>query len=378
MTDYRKMPNGRAISTIGVGAVHWHEIDEKETGEIIDFAEKHGLNLLDFAMAYDTLMPVLGKAIAGRRDKFVYQMHLGLTFPDGQYERTRDVVKVREAFEKQLDLLGTEYADTAFIHCVDEEDDYQNVFTGGVYEYACRLKEKGVIKQLGFATHTIDIAEKFLGVGGFDMCLFSINPAYDFDPVANLAFEGLNAPEDIPENASRRRYAFYDECARKGVGITVMKAYGGGTLWDRTSPLGQAMTPAQCIQYALDRPAVLSVIVGINSREQLEDAVHYYNAPAEERDYAFIRGLRPISMRGKCMYCNHCLPCPANIDIVAVHKYLDLFDAGDDLAKEHYLSLTKKADECIQCGSCEERCPFGVKVTEKMRHACEVLPNANR
>lgn len=369
MTEYRKMPNGRSVGTIGVGAVHWHEIDAKETRKIIDFSEERGLNLLDFAMAYDTPMPVLGKALAHRRDRFVYQLHLGLTFPGGQYERTRDVRQAKEAFEKQLDMLETDYADTGYIHCVDEADDFDEVFSKGLFEYARGLKEKGVIKQLGFATHTIDIAEKFLEMGGFDMCLFSINPAYDFDPIANLAFEGLNAPDDIPDNASRRRYAFYDECARQNVGITVMKAYGGGALLDKTSPLGQPMTPVQCIQYALDRPAVLSVIVGINSLEQLEDAVRYYKATAEEKDYSFIEGLRPVHMRGKCVYCNHCLPCPAGIDIAAVHKYLDLYDAGDDLAKEHYRNLSRSARDCIECGTCEQRCPFDVKVREKMHNA---------
>lgn len=369
MVEYRNMPNGQTVGTIGVGAVHWHEIGEQESLKIIDFAEEHGLNLLDFAMAYNTPLPILGKALSHRRERFVYQLHLGLTFPDGQYERTRDVVQTKAAFEKQLRMLGTDYADIGYIHCVDEAEDFDEVFSRGVYDYALGLKEKGVIKQLGFATHTIDIAEKFLEVGGFDMCLFSINPAYDFDPVANLAFEGLNAPDDVPENASRRRYAFYDECARQGLGITVMKAYGGGTLLDETSPLGKPMTPPQCIQYALDRPAVLSVIVGINSLAQLESAVRYYDATAAERDYSFINGLRPAAMRGKCMYCNHCLPCPAGIDIAAVHKYLDLHDAGDDLAKEHYLGLTKNAVDCNQCGACEKRCPFGVKVRKKIRSA---------
>lgn len=369
MTEYRNMPNGRAVSSIGIGAVHWHEIDEKETMRIIDFAEERGLNMLDFAMAYDTPLPILGRALSHRRNGFVYQLHLGLTFPEGQYERTRDVDQAKAAFEKQLELLGTDYADTGYIHCVDETEDFDEVYSGGLFDYGRELKEKGVIKQFGFATHTIDIAEKFLQAGGFDMCLFSINPAYDFDPVANLAFEGLDAPDDAPESASRRRYAFYDECARKGVGITVMKAYGGGSLLDETSPLGRPMTPIQCIQYALDRPAVLSVIVGINSLKQLESAVRYYGTTPEERDYSFIKELRPVNMRGKCTYCNHCLPCPVGIDIGAVHKYLDLHEAGDQLAKEHYLSLSKKADDCIQCGACEQRCPFGVKVTEKMRIA---------
>ena len=108
----------------------------------------------------------------------------------------------------------------------------------------------------------------------------------------------------------------------------------------RTYPLGLALTQAKCIHYDLDRPGVVWVIAGINSLEQLESAVRYYDATAGERDYSFIEGLRPVNMRGKCMYCNHCLPCPAGIDIAAVHQFLDLHDAGDALATEHYLALS--------------------------------------
>jgi predicted aldo/keto reductase-like oxidoreductase len=200
--------------------------------------------------------------------------------------------------------------------------------------------------------------------------MFSINPAYDFDPVGNLAFDELAAPDDAPENASRRRYALYDECARRGIGITVMKPYGGGLLLDaKTSPLGQVMTIPQCIQYALDRPAVVSAIVGVKSLDELSTALEYYQSTEAERDYSFTSDLRPSQMRGTCVYCNHCLPCPADIDIAALHKFLDLAIAGDDLAKEHYLALDKSASDCIRCGACEKRCPFKVQVRDKMAQA---------
>ncbi|MCC8190111.1 MAG: aldo/keto reductase [Planctomycetes bacterium] len=370
MTEYRTLPNGQAVSTIGLGAVHWHEIDHEETGRILAYAGDNGINLLDFAMAYDTPLARLGPALAGRRGEFVYQMHLGLTFPDGQYARTRDLATVQRWFAAHLRQLGTDYADAGFIHCVDEAEDYEEVFASGVYDYALRLRRDGVLRQVGFATHTIDIAERFLAAGGFDLCLFSLNPAYDFDPVNHLAFEGLAAPADAPDRASRRRAAFYDECRRQGLGIIVMKPFAGGLLLnDRTSPFGQALSVTQCLQYALDRPAVRSAVVGIKSLDELRQAVHLYQASPAERDYAWIRDLRPARLRGTCVYCNHCLPCPAAIDIAAVHRFLDLAEAGDHLAREHYQSLARRASACSHCGACERRCPFGVRVRETMRAA---------
>ena len=153
-----------------------------------------------------------------------------------------------------------------------------------------------------------------------------------------------------------------------------MKPYGGGTLLNAgTSPFGHAMTIHQCIQYALDRPAVLSCLLGVRSKADLEEAVKFYAASKEERDYSFVAEMQHTDMRGICVYCNHCLPCPAGIDIGLVHKYLDLYQIGDHLAKDHYLSLKKGAKDCTACGSCEKNCPFHVDIRSKMRQAVELM-----
>ena len=67
-----------------------------------------------------------------------------------------------------------------------------------------------------------------------------------------------------------------------------------------------------------------------------------------------------------CVYCNHCQPCPAGLDVGLINKYYDLAKAGDQLAKDHYQKLEKKASDCIQCGHCDSRCPFQVEQTARM------------
>ena len=138
-----------------------------------------------------------------------------------------------------------------------------------------------------------------------------------------------------------------------------------------TSPFGRAMTVHQCLQYALDRPAVLSCMVGVRSQAELTDALAFYSASAAQRDYAFTAQLQHQGMRGSCVYCNHCLPCPASIDIAAVNKYLDLYLAGDAMAREHYLALGQRATDCTECAICETNCPFEVEVRRRMRLAIE-------
>ena len=62
-----------------------------------------------------------------------------------------------------------------------------------------------------------------------------------------------------------------------------------------------------------------------------------------------------IQMSGRCMYCNHCQPCPAHIDIAAVTKFLDLATQQDTVPEtvaQHYHSLSATADDCLMCGRC--------------------------
>ena len=76
------------------------------------------------------------------------------------------------------------------------------------------------------------------------------------------------------------------------------------------------------------------------------------------------------------MYCNHCLPCPAKIDIASVNKYLDLVELDKrpaDSVRQHYNSLGNTAKYCIECGACERRCPFDVTIVKRMKKAVDVF-----
>ena len=84
-----------------------------------------------------------------------------------------------------------------------------------------------------------------------------------------------------------------------------------------------------------------------------------------------IGAFTPESAVGNCVYCNHCQPCPAGIDIGIVNKYYDLALAGDKMAANHYDKLAIKADACLKCGHCDKRCPFKVQQQNKMKSIAE-------
>ena len=160
------------------------------------------------------------------------------------------------------------------------------------------------------------------------MILFSVNPAFDLLPAdedMNKYFEESSYTEGLGGIAPERE-ELYRICEQRGVGITVMKGYAGGRLFQaETSPFGVALTPVQCLHYALTRPAVASVMVGYDTPEHVLAAVSYETASEEEKDYATVLAHAPRhAYSGQCTYCGHCAPCPAGIDIAMVNKLYDL------------------------------------------------------
>jgi predicted aldo/keto reductase-like oxidoreductase len=203
------------------------------------------------------------------------------------------------------------------------------------------------------------------------MILFSINPAFDMRPASEDIDSMFGDYDAGLSGIDPERAELYGICETNDVGITVMKGFFGGRLFKAdTSPFGAAFTPVQLIHYALTRPAVSSVLCGYDTKEQIDEAVAYETASDEEKDYGSVIASAPLhAYRGQCTYCGHCKPCPVNIDIAMVNKFYDLATAQSTVPEsvvEHYRNLGVNASACIGCRGCESRCPFGVKVADRM------------
>ena len=378
---YRELgKTGLKVSEIGLGAEWLERHNAAEVQAVINECEAQGINILDCWMSEPNVRSNIGAALEGKRERWVIQGHIGSTWQNGQYVRTRDLDKVKVAFEDLLTRLQTDYIDLGMIHFVDEAAEFERIFSSEYMEYVRSLKRSGVIRHIGMSSHNPAVAKMAAESGEIEMLLFSINPAFDLLPAsedvtqyfAEQYADGLGgiAPE---------REELYRVCEENGVGITVMKGYAGGRLFDaHTSPFGVALTPVQCLHYALTRPAVASVMVGYNTSEHVRAAVAYETAFEAEKDYASVLAKAPHHSygNGQCTYCGHCAPCPVGIDIAMVNKLYDLATMHEEVpatVRAHYAALNANAADCIGCKGCESRCPFHVPVVERMEKAKETF-----
>ncbi len=369
---------GLKVSEIGFGGEWLERHETEESVELLKYAHSKGINIVDCWMPDPKSRDIIGSAMKGCRESWYVQGHIGSTYQNGQYVRTRDLKYVRPAFEDLLNRLKTDYIDLGMIHYIDSVDEWNKVMSGDFITYVHELHEKGKIRHIGLSTHNPVIGKRAVRTGFIEMILFSINPAFDMRPATEDLDTMWGGYDDKYAGIDPERAEFYRMCEENNVGLTVMKGFFGGALLDKErSPFGVAFSPIQLVHYALTRPGVASILCGYDTKDQVDAAVSYENATDDEKDYASVIAAAPLhSYKGQCTYCGHCKPCPAGIDIAMVNKLYDLASLQETIpesVREHYKALEHTASECIGCKGCESRCPFEVKIAERMKKAASLF-----
>lgn len=359
--EYRlNRKTGDRISVIGIGSSCIAEASEKEVVAALLLAYENGVNYADLAAAGAKTFSYYGTAYFDLRKEMLYQVHFGANYETGEYGWTTNLEKIKRQIDWMLRSLKTDYVDYGFIHCLDAEKDWKNYRENGVLEYLLDMKRQGVVRHIGLSTHTPELASLVLDAGIAEQLMFSINPGYDYHH------------GDFANGSADERMNLYRRCEAEGVGISVMKPFSGGQLLDaKTSPFRRPLTRYQCIQYALDKPGVLTVLPGIRNKEDVRELLGFFDAAPEKRDYSILGTFTPRDAIGNCVYCNHCQPCPVGLNVGLINKYYDLSLAGDTMAADHYTKLEKHASDCVDCGHCNDRCPFKVKQSERMKKIAE-------
>ena len=117
---------GIMVSEIGLGCEHLQGMKYEQIRDVLDAAEECGINAMDTFMSQMEVRRDIGRALRGRRERFIIQGHIGSVWTDGQYKRSRDLAESKAFFEDYLAKYGTDYIDIGMLHFVDDDDDWDD------------------------------------------------------------------------------------------------------------------------------------------------------------------------------------------------------------------------------------------------------------
>jgi len=382
--NYRTLGRtGIKVGEIGMGLEHLLDKDEDVVVGTITAALDGGVNYMDCHPGHDIKSEEteyggylkLGKAIRGKRDG------LCLTYLAAS---SLSPAETKPRFEYFLRAIESDYIEVFILQFCDKVKDYDAMTgAGGLLEYALALRAEGKIKHIGISTHSAAVAFKAIDSGVIDVLMYPVNPAFDVvtdeeqyktDDLGTL-WDAAHDFDASGKSGAQPRKSVYSECERTGVALVVMKAFGGGFIFSIEKDAG--FTPVNLIAYALAQTGVSVVAPGCTKPDEIIEILRYNTCADEEKDYSAAVAKSRWSVMENCLYCNHCLPCGADINIAQVNRLLDAlaYNPGADTGsvRAGYEALRVKASACIGCGACVARCPFKVKVIERMKQAARIF-----
>ena len=183
--EYRKLGRtGLEASVIGFGAEWIGKMEQAEVNAMAVRGAAAGVNIVDCWMSDPAVRSALGEALEPTRDQWIIQGHIGSTWQDGQYVRTRELDQVRPAFEDLLARLRTDHVELGMIHYVDACDEFRAIMDGPFIEYVRELLTAGKIGHIGLSTHNPEVALLACDEPEIEVIMFSLNPAFDMMPAS--------------------------------------------------------------------------------------------------------------------------------------------------------------------------------------------------
>lgn len=328
--EYRILgKTGLKVSAMGFGGIPIQRIDAAGTRVLMEKLVEAGVNYIDTARGYTVSEQYLGEALEGLRDKFVLA--------------TKSMARTKEAMAADIDIslhnLRTGYIDLYQVHNPTVDQFRQVCAGGGALEALMDAKAAGKIGHIGVTAHSIEV---------FGMAL-------ECDWVETIMF-----PYNIVETHGEELIA---KCKDQNIGFIDMKPLAGGALEDATLAL----------RFVCANPNVSVTIPGMAEPRELEQnlAAVADAAPLSGDELAKIDAIRKELGTQFCRRCNYCAPCTVGIAIPNVflfEGYLSRYGL-EDWARGRYDSMAKTASDCIECGACEPRCPYGLPIRQMLKAA---------
>ncbi|MBW2489158.1 MAG: aldo/keto reductase [Deltaproteobacteria bacterium] len=370
---YRKFGNlDWAVSVLGFGAMRLPvigndpaHIDEPKAIEMIRYAIDQGVNYLDTAYTYHDKQSeiVVGKALLnGYREK----VKLATKLPSW-------LVESRDDFDgflnEQLKKLQTDHIDFYLLHALNTAY-WTKLGDWQVLRWAEDAIADGRIQHLGFSFH--DEFEVFK----------DIVDAYDKWTFCQIQYNFM----DIEYQAGTKGLQY---AAQKGLAVVIMEPLRGGQLtakipnsvtelWESAVTL---RSPADwALQWVWNHAEVCVLLSGMSTIEQVIE-----NLAGAERSGAGTLSKQELILIDKvreeyrriapiaCTNCKYCMPCPNGVEIASILEYYNDAIIYDNPGASRFLyrnlSEDNRADQCVECFECEEKCPQGLPISEHLKEA---------
>ncbi len=316
------------VSKNGFGALPVQRVGMDKACKILRKAYDGGINYFDTARFYTDSEEKIGKALADVRENIIIS--------------TKTMATSVEDFWKDLttslSLLKTDYIDIYQFHnpafCPKPNDGT------GLYEAMLEARDKGLIRYIGMTNHRLSVAEESVNSGLYDTLQF---------PFSYLA--------------SEKEEALVRLCEEKDVGFICMKALAGGLI------------TRSDVAYAYLAQYPVAPIWGIQRESELDEFLSYNENPptlTKERR-AYIESERKELIGEFCRGCGYCMPCPVGIEInncARMSLLLRRSPAESHLTAEGQAKM-KKIEDCINCGKCKSKCPYGLDTPNLLRRNYE-------
>ena len=318
MKNVRLGKTGIITDKNGFGALPVQRVSLEDGVKLLRNAYEGGFRFFDTARAYSDSEEKLGEALADVRE------HIFLA--------TKTMAKDGEGFKRDLDaslkLLKTDYIDIYQFHnpsfCPKPGDG------SGLYEAMEEAKRQGVVRHIGITNHRIHVAREAIESGLYETLQF---------PFCYLATD-----KDLE---------LVEMCKEADMGFIAMKALSGGLITN------SAAAYAYLAQYDNVLP-----IWGVQRQSELEEFLRYMDEPPAltEELRAVIEGDRKELSGNFCRGCGYCMPCPVGIEINTCARMSLLIrrSPSDKQLTEKAQAMMKKIENCLHCGACAKKCPYGL------------------
>ncbi len=324
---------GLKISDFGFGGIPIQRIDKEGTRVLMHALKEKGVNYIDSARGYTVSEEYLGYGLEGIREHFILATK----------SMARDKAGMERDIETSLGNFRTDYIDLYQIHNPNPTQLEQVLAPGGALEALQEAKAAGKIGHIGITLHSLELFRKVL----------------EFDWVETIMF-----PYNLVELQAEECIA---KCAEKNIGFIDMKPLAGGAIDDARLAM----------RFLAQNPHVSVVIPGMASVAELEENLAAYEnkVPLTEPELKKMEAIRKSLGTQFCRRCNYCAPCTAGIQIPNVFMMEGYYTRYNlkEWATGRYNAMPQYASDCVDCGACEERCPYNLPIRQMLKKAVTVF-----